>query len=127
MHFPNALFFKLSPVSLIPSSISPALPLFARLSCLDFHIYCILFVLPLSAPVFFFLSQLSFRPSVSPHPCPGSSVSGHDESPGDHATADAADPPAAGALPPAAPGPAPAAAGCDAAAGTHTRKQKQTR
>lgn len=53
-HFSNALFFQLSPVSLIPSSISPALPLFALLSCLDFHIYCILFVLPLSAPVFFF-------------------------------------------------------------------------
>lgn len=60
---------------------------------------------------------------VFPHhhrPCIGSSVSGHDESPGDDAAADAADPPAAGAFPPAAPGPAPAAAGCNAAAGTHT-------
>lgn len=60
---------------------------------------------------------------VFPHhhrPCIGSGVSGHDESPGDDAAADAADPPAAGAFPPAAPGPAPAAAGCNAAAGTHT-------
>lgn len=65
---------------------------------------------PLSASLFF-----PFFP-----PCPGSSVSGHDESPGDHAATDAADPPAAGSLPPAAPGPAPAAAGCNAAAGTDT-------
>lgn len=50
-------------------------------------------------------------------PCPGSSVGGHDESPGDHAATDAADPPAAGAFPSAAPGPAPAAAGCYATAG----------
>lgn len=55
-------------------------------------------------------------------PCPGSSVGGHDESPGDHAATDAADPPAAGAFPSAAPGPAPAAAGCYATAGwLHTQ------
>lgn len=77
-------------------------------------------------PVFisFLPPPLSLCPSSLLHPsCPGSSVSGHDESPGDHAATDAADPPAAGAFPPAAPGPAPAAAGCNAAAGkahTHT-------
>lgn len=75
----------------------------------------------------FYLYINSTLLSPSPHtptprlpfflPCPGSSVGGHDESPGDHAATDAADPPAAGAFPSAAPGPAPAAAGCYATAG----------
>lgn len=64
---------------------------------------------------FSLLSFLNFPSSP-----PGSSIGGHDESPGDHAATDAADPPAAGAFPPAAPGLAPAAAGCNAAAGTVT-------
>lgn len=53
-------------------------------------------------------------------PPPGSSVSGHDESSGDHTATDAANPPAAGAVTSAAAGPAPAAAGRHVAAGTHT-------
>lgn len=53
-------------------------------------------------------------------PRPGSSVSGYDESPGDHAATDAADPSAAGSFPPAAPGFAPAAAGRNVTAGTNT-------
>lgn len=47
----------------------------------------------------------------------GARVGGHDDSPSDHPSADAADPSAAGPVSSAAPGPPPAAAGCDAAAG----------
>lgn len=86
---------------------------------LCFFCFCHPIRVPFIAP----LSALTFPPLFSDRPCPGSSVSGHDESPGDHAATDAADPPAAGALPPAAPGPAPTAAGRDAAAGTDTRTQ----
>lgn len=50
----------------------------------------------------------------------GPSVGGHDEPPGDHTSADAADPPAASPLTAAAPGSAPAAAGRHAAAGMST-------
>ena len=67
----------------------------------------------------FFASHSILSRFLSRPLCPGSSVSGHDESPGDHAATDAADPPAAGAFPPAAPGPAPTAAGCYATAGTN--------
>lgn len=55
---------------------------------------------------------------------PGSSVSGYDESPGDHTATDAADPSAAGSFSPAAPGFAPAAAGRNVTAGTNTFRLK---
>lgn len=114
-HVSNDLFFQL--FLLIPPSISllcfHCLPFFPVLSQFShpFYIFHLSFA---PNPVF------SFHPFLSHPPHPGSSVSGHDESPGDHAATDAADPPAAGSFPPAAPGPAPAAAGCNAAAGTHT-------
>lgn len=105
------------------------------------HFYSCIFhlpPLPLSACLHFipptfhlppFHSLLSFPPfpAFSRPPCPGSSVGGHDESPGDHTATDAADPPAAGSLPPAAPGLAPAAAGSDAAAGKHTTSTRSRR
>ena len=47
----------------------------------------------------------------------GPSVPGYDDTAGDNASADAADPPAAGPEPPAAPGPAPAATGSHVTAG----------
>lgn len=47
----------------------------------------------------------------------GACVGGHDDSPGDHPSANAADPPAASPVSSAAPGPSPAAAGGHAAAG----------
>lgn len=47
----------------------------------------------------------------------GSSFSGYDDTPGDNAAADAADPPAAGPEPSAAPGSPPAAAGPHVTAG----------
>lgn len=99
MHISNDLFFQLSPFSSI--HFTPILSLFTLIS----------------SPLDFFNSS---HPILSHPSRPGSSVSGHDESPGDHAATDAADPPAAGSVPPAAPGPAPAAAGCNAAAGKHT-------
>lgn len=70
------------------------------------------------------MPPLSF---LSHPPCPGSSVSGHDESPGDHTPTDAADPPAAGSFSPAAPSFAPAAAGCNVAAGTNTHTNLNAR
>jgi hypothetical protein len=48
---------------------------------------------------------------------PGARVGGHDDSPSDHPSADAADSSAAGPVSSAAPGPPPAAASCDVAAG----------
>ena len=52
--------------------------------------------------------------------CPGASVRGYDDTPGDHSPADAADPPAAGPEPSAAPGPPAAAAGPHVATGTRS-------
>lgn len=49
--------------------------------------------------------------------CPGARVSGHDDSPGDHPSANAADPSAASPVSSAAPSPPSAAAGSHAAAG----------
>lgn len=49
--------------------------------------------------------------------CPGARVGGHDDAPGDHPSANAADSSAASAVSSAAPSPSPAAAGCHAAAG----------
>lgn len=89
-------------------------PLFTPLS-----LYSLVIITPLSLFLFSFLSLIISLP-LSSSSCPGSSFGGHDESPGDHAATDAADPSAAGAFPAAAPGPAPAAAGCYATAGTHT-------
>lgn len=121
-HVSNNLFLQLSPSLLIPPSISLlfCLPSFTfpfppALSCLS---------TPLSARLSPTITP--FHPFLRHPPRPGSSVSGHDESPGDHATTDAADPPAAGSFPPAAPGPAPAAAGCNAAAGMHTHCEMHT-
>lgn len=53
--------------------------------------------------------------SFSPHP--GARVGGHDDSPGDHPSADAADSSATSPVSSAAPSPSPAAAGSHAAAG----------
>lgn len=50
-------------------------------------------------------------------PCPGACVGGHDDSPGDHPSANAADSSAASLVSSAAPSPPPAAAGGHAAAG----------
>lgn len=50
-------------------------------------------------------------------PGPGARVSGHDDSPGDHPSANAADSSAASPVSSAAPSPSPAAAGSHAAAG----------
>lgn len=54
---------------------------------------------------------------VPSSPCPGACVGGHDDSPGDHPAANAADSSAASPVPSAAPSPSPAAAGGHAAAG----------
>lgn len=89
-------------------------PLFTPLSLSSLVMITLLSLLLFSFPSLI----ISLPLSSSSHP--GSSFGGHDESPGDHAATDAADPSAAGALPSAAPGPAPAAAGCYATAGTHT-------
>lgn len=54
---------------------------------------------------------------ISFFPCAGACVSGHDDSPGDHPSANAADSPAAGVVSTAASSPSPTAASSYVAAG----------
>lgn len=127
-HISDALFFLGFPFLLIAASISLICSPCLSVSPLHFvpipfhHLHLCLF-----HSLFSLFFSLCPFPLLTCHPpCPGSSVSGHDESPGDHAATDAADPSAAGAFSPAAPGLAPAAAGCYAAAGTHTHTHSLT-